>query len=66
MFPRRILSRMIIFGFLVLVGFALARAIYHSSLMGILLAFVSLCAVIYFLWLVARAGREMENAEKAG
>ena len=56
--------RLILFGFMVLVGFALAKAIYHESFMGILLAGVSLVAGICFLYLVANAKKEMEKTKE--
>jgi hypothetical protein len=61
MVSRTILNRLIIFGFVVLVGFSLAKAIYSNSTMGILLALTSLLAVIYFLHLVAKANQEMRQ-----
>lgn len=60
---RHVLNRLIIIGFMVAVGFCLAKAIYHSSVMGIFLAVVSLCAGIYFLYIVAKAREEMEREE---
>lgn len=64
MIPKKILNRAIILGFMCLVGYCLAKAIYTGSVMGILLALVSLGAGIYFLYIVAKAKEEME-AEKA-
>ena len=49
---------------MVLIGFSLAKAIYHGSFMGIVLALVSLGAAIYFLYVLAKAKEEIE-AEKA-
>jgi hypothetical protein len=43
-----------------LVGFCLAKAISSGSFMGIVLALVSLGAGIYFLYIVAKAKRELE------
>jgi len=62
---RQILNRLIIFGFMVMVGFALAMAIYYKSFMGITLALVSLGAGIYFLYILAKARQELEEAEEA-
>lgn len=64
MTPRQILSRVIIFAFLTLVGFALAMGFYYGSFMGITLALVALCAGIYFIHLMAKAKREMQEAEE--
>ena len=59
MIPRSMLNKIIIIGFMVLVGFSIAKAIYHKSFMGILLAFVGLGAAIYFLYIVVKAKEEM-------
>jgi Ca2+/Na+ antiporter len=57
---KQTLNRLIIFSFMVLVGFCLAKAIYHQSVMGIILALVSLSAGVYFLYILAKAKQEME------
>ena len=57
---RTLLNRIIILGFMGLVGFCLAKAISTGSFMGILLAIVSLGAGIYFLHILSKARREME------
>jgi Na+/H+ antiporter NhaD/arsenite permease-like protein len=62
MSSRHLISRLIIFGFLVLVGFALAMGIYYKSFLGITLALLSLGAAVYFLYIVAQARREMQEA----
>jgi len=59
MTPKEILNRAIIIGFMCLVGFCLAKAIYTGSVLGILLALVSLGAGVYFLYIVAKAREEM-------
>ncbi|MGQ0737459.1 MAG: hypothetical protein ACT4OJ_00205 [Bacteroidota bacterium] len=64
MSSRQILNRIIILGFMVLVGFALAMAIYYKSFMGITLALVSLGAAVYFLYILAKAKQELEEAEE--
>jgi hypothetical protein len=64
MISRESINRIIIIGFMILVGFCLAKAIYHQSVMGIILALTSLAAGIYFLYILAKAKEEME-AEKA-
>jgi Na+/H+ antiporter NhaD/arsenite permease-like protein len=63
MISRTTLNRIIVIGFMVLIGFSLAKAIYHKSFMGITLAFVSLGAAIYFLYILAKAKEEMETEE---
>jgi uncharacterized membrane protein YjjP (DUF1212 family) len=60
MTSKTLLNRLIILGFMGLVGYSLAKAISSGSFMGILLAFVSLGAGIYFLTILAKARREME------
>ena len=62
---RALLNRVIILGFMVLVGYCLAKSIQAQSLMGILLALTSLCAGIYFLYLLAKAREEAEREETA-
>ena len=59
---RQLLNRLIIIGFMVLVGFCLAKAIYSRSVTGVLLALTSLGAGVYFLYLLAKAKQEMEEA----
>ena len=65
MLLRHSLNRIIIIGFMVLVGFCLAKAIYHRSFMGITLAFVALGAAVYFLYVLVKAKQEMEAEEAA-
>lgn len=62
---RETLNRIIIIGFMVLVGFCLAKAIYSKSFMGIVLALVSLGAAIYFLYILVKAREQMEAEENA-
>lgn len=64
MLSRPLLNRIIILGFMILVGFALAMAVYYKSFMGVTLALVSLGASIYFMHLMAKARREIEEAEE--
>ena len=60
---RTFLTRLIILGFMALVGFCLAKAINSGSVMGVILALVSLGAGIYFLYIAAKAKEEMEAEE---
>ncbi|HEX2629117.1 MAG TPA: hypothetical protein VHM26_08900 [Chitinophagaceae bacterium] len=64
MLSRPILNRIIIFGFLVLVGFCLAKAISKQSTLGIILALVSLAAVVTFLFIAAKAKTDFETAKR--
>ncbi len=60
---RTFFNRLIILGFMVLVGYCLAKAINSGSVMGVILALVSLGAGIYFLYILAKAKQEMEAEE---
>ncbi|MEO8406143.1 MAG: hypothetical protein ABI480_16160 [Chitinophagaceae bacterium] len=60
---RQLLNRLIIIGFMVLVGFCLAKAIYSHSITGLILALTSLGAGVYFLYLLAKAKQEIELEE---
>ena len=57
---RTFLNRVIVLGFLVLVGFGLARSIQYRSTFGIILALISLGAAIYFFYLLAKAQQETQ------
>ncbi len=63
MISRSMLNRIIIIGFMILVGFSLAKAIYHKSFLGITLAIVSLGAAAYFLYILVKAKEQMEAEE---
>lgn len=65
MLSRTILTRIIILGFMVIVGWCLARGIYYRSVMGIILAATSLCAGVYFLYLLAKMKEELQREETA-
>jgi amino acid permease len=62
---KALLNRLIILGFMVLVGYSLAKSIYSQSVMGIILALTSLGAGIYFLYLLAKANGESRSEEPA-
>ena len=66
MISRTNLNKLIIFGFLVLIGFCLAKALASGSFMGIVLAMIALGAAIYFLYILAQVqqDREQEKAEE--
>lgn len=61
MIYRTLLSRLVITGFLGLVGYSLARSIYYKSASGVVLALVSIVATVYFIQLLAYAKQEAEN-----
>lgn len=64
MSSRQIFSRVILFAFLALVGFALAMGFRYGSFMGILLAIVALGAGIYFIHILVKAKKELQEAEE--
>lgn len=63
MIPRTLINRLLIFTFMILVGYSLAKAIQYNSIMGILLAITSLGAGVYFLYLLAKMKYEQEKEE---
>lgn len=65
MIHRPLFQRILIVGFMILVGFCLAKSIYSQSITGIILAIVSLAAGIYFVHLLnlSKREREFEKAE---
>jgi hypothetical protein len=65
MISRTHINRLIIFSFMVLVGYSLAKAIQSQSVTGFILAIVSLSAGVYFLHLLAKAKQEQEQEETA-
>lgn len=62
---RTFLNRLIILGFMVLVGYCLAKSIQSQSVIGTILALTSLGAGIYFLYLLAKAREVKEQEETA-
>jgi hypothetical protein len=63
MIQRPNLNRMLIIGFMILVGVCLAKAVNSQSITGIILAIVGLTAGIYFIHLLNRANSEKEYEE---
>jgi hypothetical protein len=63
MISKTFINRLIILGFMGLVGYCLAKAIYSGSFMGILLALVALGAGGYFLYILAKAKEELDAEE---
>ena len=60
---RTFFNRLIILGFLVMVGFMLAKSIQSRSVLGVILGLISLGAAIYFFYLLAKAQQEVTEAE---
>ncbi len=63
MFSHTLVNRMLILGFMVLVGYFIARSIQAGNTIGLVLAIVSLGAGLYFLYLLAKAKAELEQQE---
>jgi len=63
MISRTFLNRLIIFSFMVLVGFCLAKGISSRSMLAVILALTSLAAGVYFLYLLAKAKKESDSKE---
>ncbi len=63
MLTNPLLGRLLSLVFMIVAGFALAKAFYIGSFMGIMLALVSLVAGIYFIYTLNRARKEMEKEE---
>ena len=60
------LNRLLILGFMGIAGFSLAKAIYYKSILGIVLALVSLGAGVCFLYLLVKAEEETMTHGQAG
>ncbi len=56
------LTRCIVIGFMVLVGFAIAKNIQTGSPLGLILALISLIAGIYFVYLLKKANEQQEES----
>ncbi|MEJ0105729.1 MAG: hypothetical protein WDO19_25620 [Bacteroidota bacterium] len=63
MLSRKIINRLIILSFFVLIGYCLATSIAVRSGIGIFLAIVSLGAGITFLYLLAKKQQEADTEE---
>ncbi|MCW3117105.1 MAG: hypothetical protein JWM28_1187 [Chitinophagaceae bacterium] len=63
MISRKIINRVIILAFFVLVGYCLATSIAVRSITGIVLAAISMGAGIIFLYLLAKQQQETESEE---
>lgn len=63
MLSRTLINRFIILGFIVLVGFSLAKSIQSGSPLGLILAIVSLCASVYFLYLLGQVKKQAEQED---
>lgn len=61
MLSHPLLTRCLILGFMVLVGFSIAKSIQIGSPLGFVLALVSLSAGIYFVHLLKQAKEQEES-----
>ena len=64
MISRTHISRLVIFAFMTLVGFALVYGIRSRSFTGIILSLTSLGAGIHFLILLVKAKQEMQQEQE--
>ena len=64
MISRTHINRLIIFIFMILVGYSLAYGIKTQSVIGIILALVSLGAGVYFLYLLAKAREQLKQEQE--
>ena len=61
MLSRTFISRCIILGFMVLVGYSIAKSIQAGSPLGLILAIISLGAGVYFIYLLRQATEQEES-----
>lgn len=61
MLSRAFISRCIILLFMVLVGYSIAKSLQAGSPLGLILAILSLCAGVYFVYLLRQAAREQQE-----
>jgi disulfide bond formation protein DsbB len=65
MLSRTLINRLIILGYMVLVGFSLAKSIQSGSKLGFVLALLGLGAGIYFLYLLVKANEESASESES-
>jgi hypothetical protein len=63
MFSNTSINRLVILGFMVMVGFSIAKSIQSGSITGFCLSITSLGAGVYFLYLLAKMKHEIEAEE---
>ena len=59
-----VIHRALVISFMVLVGFSIAKSIQASSTLGLILAIISLCAGIYFVYLLQQMSPNGEQEER--
>ena len=62
MLSPKLIGRCLILGFMLLVGFSIAKSIDAGSPLGLILAIVSLCAGIYFVHLLGKISEHQESS----
>ena len=62
MLSHPLFTRCLVLGFMVLVGFSIAKSVQIGSPLGFVLALVSLSAGIYFMHLLKQAKEQEESA----
>lgn len=61
MIYRTVFIRLLIFVFLCLVGYVLAKSIYNKNALGVVLALISLVATVYCIQLITKAKQDAER-----
>lgn len=61
MLSSSLISRCIIMGFMVLVGYSIAKSLQAGSTLGLVLAIVSLCAGICFVYFFKQLNEQQES-----
>ena len=62
MIPRAFINAALVFVFIVLIGYSVAQSLKYGSFVGFILAMTSLGAVIYFIYLLAKAKQVPEDS----
>ena len=63
MLSQTMIHRLLVLGFMVLIGFSLAKSIYSGSTIGLILAITSLGAAVYFFYLMNNLKEQTEQEE---
>ena len=63
MISRTVINRFLILVFMALIGLSVAKSIQYGSVIGFILALISLVAAIYFLFLLAKSREENKKEE---
>jgi len=63
MIPRILINLALVFVVVAAVGYCVAESLKYGSALGFILALTSLGAVVYFVYLLAKAKQERESEE---